>query len=321
MKRWFRQEAVARDWFGLDAFQVGPRFLRDSGGLFLLDEVGSTSEFLRGGGDPAKGRLCTWDGWGWKARKHATLGPVTDPTPGTVVVARRQTAGRGRQGKSWLDCGGLNLSVVVPPHRASFDLGFSVWLGLQAVLVLREDFMVDARLKWPNDIMVGPRKLGGILLENTHAGSQPMVVAGLGMNLSTTRSAFPAMLQGSATSTLIETGLQLRPGEIGGRIISRVERELDTFQKEGWSPYRPALSYLDCLLGQEIQLVSGGLEYRGRAVGIDDHGALQLEDIHGGIVSFSAGDVHLTSVQNPVGSEEDSGPTEQGRRADESAGH
>ena len=99
MKRWFRQESVARDWFGLDVFQVGPRFLRDSGILYLLDEVGSTSEFLRGGGDPARGRLCTWDGWGWKARKQALLDPVTSPTPGTVVVARQQTVGRGRQGK------------------------------------------------------------------------------------------------------------------------------------------------------------------------------------------------------------------------------
>jgi biotin-[acetyl-CoA-carboxylase] ligase BirA-like protein len=321
VKRWFRQEAVARDWFGLGAFQVGPRFLRDSGVLYLLDEVGSTSEFLRGGGSPAKGRFCTWDGWGWKARKQAILQPVGDPAPGTVVVARRQTAGRGRQGKSWLDCGGLNLSVVVPPHRASFDLGFSVWLGLQAVLVLREDFQVDARLKWPNDIMVGPRKLGGILLENIHTGAQPTVVAGLGMNLSTTRSAFPAPLQGIATSTLIETGLELRPGEVGGRIISRVEQELDIYQEEGWIPYRPALSYLDCLLGQEIQLVSGDREFRGRAVGIDDHGALQLEERRGRVISFSAGDVHLTAVQNPEGSLADPWVGPQRRRGDESPGH
>jgi len=296
MKRLFRKTSVARDWFGLDVFQVGPRFLRDSGTLYLLDEVGSTSEFLHGGGDAAQGRLCLWDGWGWKARKQARLEPVTEPTPGMVVVARRQTSGKGRQGRSWDDCGGLHLSVVVPPHRAAFDQGFSVWLGLLSVLVLREDFLVDARLKWPNDIMVGRRKLGGILLETTGSGEEKMVVAGLGMNLSTSRSGFPSHLQGTATSILIETGQVLRPGDVGGRIIARVEQELDPFHEQGWEPYRPALSYLDCLLGQEVQLDSGGRKYRGRAVGIDDHGALLLEDAEGRVKGFSAGDVHITAL-------------------------
>lgn len=296
MKRLFRKGVVARDWFGLDGFLVGPRFLRDSGLLYLLDEVGSTSEFLRGRGQPAKGRLCRWDGWGWKAQKRALHNPVIDPQPGTVVVARHQTAGKGRQGRAWNDCGGLHLSVVVPPHRASFSQGFSVWLGLLTVLVLREDFLVDARLKWPNDIMVGSRKLGGILLENILCGSVNMVVAGLGVNLSTKQSGFPIPLQGTATSTLIETGHNLRPGDIGGRIIARVEAELDTFQDQGWEPYRPARSYLDCLLGQEVHLISGGQDFRGRAAGIDDHGALLLEDTAGDVTAFSAGDVHLESV-------------------------
>ena len=296
MKRLFRKSSVSRDWFGLDVFQVGPRFLRDNGTLYLLDEVGSTSEFLRGGGDPAHGRLCRWDGWGWKARKRVRLEPVTEPTPGMVVVARRQTSGKGRQGRSWDDCGGLHLSVVVPPHRASLAQGFSVWLGLLSVLVLREDFLVDARLKWPNDIMVGRRKLGGILLETTGSGSEKMVVAGLGMNLSTAPTDFPSHLQGTATSILIETGRQLRPGEVGGRIIARVEQELDPFQEQGWEPYSPALSYLDCLLGQEVHLDSGGRKFRGRAAGIDDHGALLLEDAEGRIECFSAGDVHITAL-------------------------
>jgi len=312
MKRWFRKESVSRDWFGLDVFQVGPRFLRDGGILYLLDEVGSTSEFLRGSGDAARGRLCNWDGWGWKAQKQARLDPVIDPVPGTVVVARRQTAGKGRQGRSWLDCGGLHLSVVVPPHRASLNQGLSVWLGLLSVLVLREEFLVDARLKWPNDIMVGRLKLGGILLENTRMGSQPMVIAGLGMNLNTTRSDFPPSLQGTATSTLIETGRLFRPGEVGGRIIARVEKELDSFQDRGWAPYRPALSYLDCLLGQEIHLVSGGQDFRGRAAGIDDHGALQLEDTDGRSATFSAGNVHLTALENPVAFPEKLQVTDQG---------
>lgn len=317
MKRLFRRGSVARDWFGLDVFQVGPRFLRDSGTLYLLDEVGSTSEFLRGRGEAAQGRFCSWDGWGWKARKRARLEPVADPRPGTVVVARRQTAGKGRQGRRWDDCGGLHLSVAVPPHSASLARGFSVWLGLVTVLVLREHFLMDARLKWPNDIMVGQRKLGGILLENMVSGADQMLVAGLGVNLSTPRSGFPSHLQGSATSTLIETGLHLRPGEVGGRIIARVEQELDSFRERGWAPYRPALSCLDCLLGQEIHLVSGGRDYFGRAAGIDDHGALLLEDAKGGLSCFSAGDVHLEALETPAEFPQKNRGDDEGRYGDE----
>jgi BirA family biotin operon repressor/biotin-[acetyl-CoA-carboxylase] ligase len=194
------------------------------------------------------------------------------------------------------------MSVAVPPHRATLDQGFSVWLGLMSTMVLREDLRLDARLKWPNDIMVGRRKLGGILLENTRSGTEKMVVAGLGINLSTSRSGFPFRLQGTATSTLIETGTLLRPSEVGGRIIARVENELDPFQEQGWAPYRSALSHLDCLLGQEVHLVSGGRNYRGRAAGIDEHGALLLEDNGGRIAAFSAGDVHLTALEPPMDS-------------------
>jgi BirA family transcriptional regulator, biotin operon repressor / biotin---[acetyl-CoA-carboxylase] ligase len=288
---------VGRDWFGLDHFVPGPRFLRDGSVLYLLDEVGSTNDFLLGRGDPARGRRCRWDGWGWSAEEVTRLDPVADPVPGTVVVARRQTAGRGRQGRTWSDCGGLNLTVVVPPHRASFDRGFSVWLGLLSVLVLREDYNVDARLKWPNDIMVAGRKLGGILVESTGTRSRShlAVAAGLGLNLTTGAADFPVHLQGQATSVFIESRRRVKPAEVSGRLIERVERELDRFDMLGWEPWREILPCLDCLLGREIVLRSGGQQFQGRAAGIDERGGLLLENPRGETTAFSVGDVHIVS--------------------------
>ncbi len=241
MKRIFDKGTVSRDWFGIGSFLPGPRFTRESGRLFLLEAVGSTNAFLRGKGEPAQGRLCSWDGWGWKAQERTLLHPVPEAKPGTVVVARRQTAGQGRQGRKWVDCGGLHLSVVVPTHRASFDRGFSVWVGLLTVLVLREEFKVDARLKWPNDIVCGDRKLGGILLEKTGSGAAMIVVAGLGLNLTARRGDFPAALQETATSILEETGRPLGRGEIAGRLLSRVENELDVFKASGLGAVPPGV--------------------------------------------------------------------------------
>ena len=301
MNRMDGMRSVGRDWFGLDGFRPGPRFIRDGARVYLLDEVGSTNAFLRGRGEVATGRMCTWDGWGWQAGSESKLAPVTDLRPGTVVVARQQTAGQGRQGRPWLDCGGLNLSVVVPGHRAAFERGFSVWLGLQTVLVLREDYHLDARLKWPNDIVVGRRKLGGILLETTGTGNTARVVAGLGVNLDTRRGDFPSALRGQATSVRAECGKAPRPGELAGHILTRVENGLDDFESTGWEPFRPALACLDALLGRYIELVTGSGRHEGRAVGLDDQGRLLLETGNGTVRAFRGGDAHLVPSSSESG--------------------
>jgi BirA family biotin operon repressor/biotin-[acetyl-CoA-carboxylase] ligase len=294
-----RGHPVHRDWFGLDGFLPGPRFIRDGALLYLLETVGSTNDFLRGRGGEAPGRLCTWDGWGWRAEEQRQLAPVADPRPGTVVVAREQTRGRGRQGRHWLDCGGLNLSAVVPGHRAAFERGFSVWLGLQTALTLREDFRIDARLKWPNDITVGGRKLGGILLETAGQGEHAVIVAGLGLNIGARADQIPGGLQGKATSVLMVTGHTLRPGDVAGRVLTRIEAALDAFGREGWAPFRPALALLDCLLGRRVRVVAGGGVHAGRAAGLDDRGRLVLEADNGTNVAVPAGDVHILTGDEP----------------------
>jgi biotin-[acetyl-CoA-carboxylase] ligase BirA-like protein len=288
---------VDRDWFGLEQFRPGPRFIRDGAVLYLLDEVGSTNTFLRGQGEPARGRLCRWDGWGWRAGERSLLSPPARPVLGSVAVARRQTAGRGRQGRQWRDCGGLNLSVVVPPHVAVAGQGFSVWLGLQTVLALRAGHHFDARLKWPNDIVVGRRKLGGILLERSTDGADESVVGGLGLNLATPPGGFPAELQTSATSILIESGHAPGPGELAGRLLRRIESEFDRFRAEGWAPFRPALALVDSLLGRRVRLEAGRRLVEGRAEGIDDGGRLLVRTggPGGGLETFFAGDVHVLS--------------------------
>lgn len=293
MKSLGSQGPVSRDWFGLDVFRPGPRFTRTGSKLYLLDEVGSTNDFLLGRGGPARGRICTLDTWGWAAQEYRSLDPLHEVEQGLVVVARRQTSGKGRQGRSWLDCGGLQLSVVIPTHRASFDRGFSVWLGLMTVLCLREDFQVDARLKWPNDIVCEGRKLGGILLENLHSGHGTAIIAGLGLNLTTKADEFPASLQGTATSIRLETGRKVRPGEVAGMILWRVENQIDRFDQTGWEPWRHAVDCLDCLLGREVRLLRGSRQFVGRARGIDGSGNLLLEDHEGILQAFSAGEVHL----------------------------
>ncbi len=185
--------------------------------------------------------------------------------------------------------------MVIPSHRAYFKRGFSVWLGLMVVLCLREEFNVDARLKWPNDIMCDGRKLGGILMERTGSGSHTAVVAGMGLNLTGGPADCPPELLGSATSLQMESGRINRAGSVSSAIINRVVNELDRFDVEGWEPWRETLPCLDCLLGQEVNLDRAGETFVGRAVGIDNQGRLLLETDQDTAMVFSAGSVHLLS--------------------------
>ena len=284
---------VQRDWFGLGDFHLPSCLAHESGGLYLLDDVGSTNDFLLGRGQPATGRLCLWDGWGWQAEGISDLSPVSHSTPGTVTVSRRQRRGRGRQGRSWQDCGGLHLSVVMPPVPPILVRGFSVWLGLQVVLCLREKFSVDVRLKWPNDLLVRGRKLGGILLESKGSGNPPLLVAGLGINLQARSWEFPAELQGCATSFLQETGHAPAPGLVAHEVLQRIAAQFDQAVERNLISDWPALAYLDCLLGRQILLESGSERLSGRAVGIGAEGDLMVETSEGEVVRCAAGDVHI----------------------------
>jgi BirA family biotin operon repressor/biotin-[acetyl-CoA-carboxylase] ligase len=286
-----------RDWFGLGEYPLDHNGVNS---LYLLDTVGSTNEFLRGQGSGTSGRLCRWDGQRWQAGVLEMQQPVVQPCPGIVVVSRLQTAGRGRQGRSWVDCGGLNLSFAVDPMRAAVAQGFSVWLGLIVTLVLQQKFSIDARLKWPNDILVRGRKIGGILVQRNVLESGPVLIAGVGLNLDATVVDLPAGLESIATSFRIESGKTCQPAEVAAELLGRVEADLDLFSTEGWSRFRSDWRRVDALVGRHVSLVAGEETHAGEVVGLSDSGALMMKlSGSGEEMLFHAGEVHI--LPNPDG--------------------
>jgi len=163
-------------------------------------------------------------------------------------------------------------------------------------LLLRKEFSLDARLKWPNDIVVGGRKCGGILLQRSGPPENGTVVVGVGLNLGTEPGSFPGDLQGRATSYRIETGRAVSPGAVGGALLARIAGKTGRFVTEGWQADRDSLALMDSLLGQRVQLDLAGEVYRGRAAGIDDDGGLMLVTEDGHSRSFCVGDVHLVPL-------------------------
>ncbi len=145
---------------------------------------------------------------------------------GLVLAAEEQTAGRGRLGRSWLSPprAALTFSVLVrpvgvPPARRGW---LPLLAGVATAAAVRQVSGLDAVLKWPNDVLLGPRKLAGILAEQ----SGDAVVIGIGLNVSTARDELPAAGATSlpATSLLLEGSASLDRGLLLSRILAEAER-------------------------------------------------------------------------------------------------
>ena len=193
---------------------------------------------------------------------------------GTLVTASEQSAGRGRQGRSWAAPAGSSLlmSVVLrnPP-----DL-----LPLAAGVAVARVCGGGARIKWPNDVLQGDRKVAGILAEGRP--QEGWAVLGIGMNVALDVADLPPELHATAAT------LGLTPGDIPG-VLDRLLRELETTLALDDVGLLAAYRELDALRGREISW-SGGT---GVAAGIDGSGRLVVDLPGGGQTALEAGEVHL----------------------------
>jgi BirA family biotin operon repressor/biotin-[acetyl-CoA-carboxylase] ligase len=192
---------------------------------------------------------------------------------GTVVTAAEQTSGRGRQGRVWTAPAGRALlaSIVIrdPPRL----------LPLAAGVAVAEVAGADARIKWPNDVLIGGRKLAGILVEGRP--QERWAVVGIGLNVAVREEDFPPELRGLAAT------LGLEPEAIEPaltRLLAALER---------WIPAAPAavldaVRGRDALLGRRVRWAAG----EGRADGLDDDGRLIVRTDDGSR-ALDAGEVHL----------------------------
>ncbi len=285
-----------RDWFGVAAFDPGPARIDRGGFLYLLDEVGSTSDFLLDRGDVADGRLCRWDGWGWQVGDRQPLPPPSEPRSGSVVVARRQTRGRGRLGHRWHGGNGLAMSWLINPLPVGQAARLAVWTGLIAVQSLRDLTGEPIRLKWPNDLRLHGRKLGGILLDMVVRGAQSRFVAGIGVNVGDWAPDMPDDLRQTSVALQPAPERWLFLSHLAGTIMRRWDAEVPRFLEAGWSEYRDAFNEVDDLSGRRIALTCGHETLMGIAEGIDDDGALKLRTPDGELRRLHAGDVHITGT-------------------------
>jgi BirA family biotin operon repressor/biotin-[acetyl-CoA-carboxylase] ligase len=202
---------------------------------------------------------------------------------GTVVTAIEQSAGRGRQGRTWSAPPGRALlmsTVVRDLTRRDALLPLAVPV---AVAHACDEFTgTPCGIKWPNDIWIDGRKLSGILLEGRP--QEGWAVIGIGLNVGTLREEFPEELQDTATSIAIAAGTDPGTEAVLQTILAALEEWLAASSDAVLDAWRKR----DVLLGSTIRWNGG----EGEAVGLDDSGAL-LVQTREGRVALDAGEVHL----------------------------
>jgi BirA family biotin operon repressor/biotin-[acetyl-CoA-carboxylase] ligase len=213
------------------------------------------------------------------AKEQATLGAAH----GTTITAGAQTAGRGRQGRTWVAPAGsaLLMSVILRPAEPHHR--FAPLAAALAVAETSEKLAgVEATIKWPNDVWIDGRKVSGILVEARphHNVECSWVVIGIGLNTSVDLAEMPEDLQETATTLGLPPGTDaLTP------LLERLGHWIDAPVGE----LLAAWSERDALRGRRISWEGG----TGTAAGIDDEGNLQVTLDDGSTTSLGAGEVHL----------------------------
>jgi len=216
---------------------------------------------------------------------------------GTLVIAEEQTRGKGRLGREWHSPPGLGLwfSIILRPDIAAYQSStVSLAVALAVAGVIRDSYGVDARIKWPNDVLVGPKKICGILTEAEFCeDSVEFVVVGAGINVLQGEIDFPDELRDIATSIAIESQSEVDRVDVISRVLRAVEEKYGHLCRNGFEDIRQELLPLSSLMGKLTRVQTGKGTAEGVAVDIDETGALILRGENGLNEKVVAGDATL----------------------------
>ena len=267
--------------------------------LDLLDAAAIRADLA----GPARALLAELDvAWTVDSTNTRLLERPTPPAGARVLLAERQTGGRGRRGRAWASplAAHLYLSLARQFSGGLARLGgLSLVAGIAAAEALHALGLPQVRLKWPNDLVVpdgaGLRKLGGLLVEGGgEHGGEVRAVLGLGLNVR--MPAADAARIDQPWCDLDGLGAAVSRNVLAARVLSHLLPALDVFDREGLAAFLPRYAALDALAERRVRLFRPDGDCDATALGLDADGALRLrlDDgracvVHSGEVSVRAG--------------------------------
>ena len=239
----------------------------------VLDTVGSTNDYLK---------------------KLGSEGAQS----GAVIIAREQTKGKGRLGREWKSKKdeNISMSILLRPKLSPAEVSAITPLSGLAMCKAINDFCrLDSRIKWPNDVIVGKKKLVGILTEmSAEFDRVNYTVTGIGVNVSNTT--FPDEIAHKATSILLETGRHIDKNKFVATALNYLERELvlNRYILSGYtvSEYQS----LCATVGRSVTFTRGNRRISGMAVGINNSGELEVMLSNGTIAKVNSGEVTVQGI-------------------------
>lgn len=215
---------------------------------------------------------------------------------GVVCLAEQQTAGRGRQGRSWLTPFGASLAYSLlwrfagSPEALS---GLSLATGIAVARVLKGAGVSEVGLKWPNDVWWQGRKLGGILLESGGKAGDFYVVAGVGINFALPRQEALVIDQPWVDLQEILGVEQISRNQWAAALISELVETFIEFERGGFADLAAEWAQFDQVVGRQVSLHLPNATVTGIARGVDATGALLLETADGRIKPYIGGEIRL----------------------------
>ena len=218
---------------------------------------------------------------------------------GTLVIAETPTKGRGRKGRSWVSPpeGGIYLSLILRPSLLpSRILQIPLIAGVALTKAIKETVPLEPLIKWPNDIVIANKKVGGILTEmSSEIDGVNYVVLGIGINVNIPASLLAEQTAGIATSLAAEYGEYISRARLVRCFLSEFEAIYTEFLASGFSPVRGEWKAANNTIGSWVKVTDGGEEIEGKALDIDDDGFLLVRKESGHVSRIISGDVSLTN--------------------------
>lgn len=217
---------------------------------------------------------------------------------GTVVIAREQTCGKGRLGRLWQSEKDKNLtfSLLLRPDISPMEVsGITPIAGLAVCKAMREFLHLDCKIKWPNDIIVGNKKLAGILTEmSAEMDAVEFIVMGIGINLD--QENFPEEIKHKATSVYLETGDKINKNLFLAEILKAIENELTKSNYRLNNQNIAEYKSLCATVGMQVSFYKNGENVTATATDITQNGELQVTFADNTTAIVNSGEVTIQGI-------------------------
>jgi len=216
---------------------------------------------------------------------------------GTVVIAEMQNRGRGRKGRTWVSLpeGGIYLSLILRPNLLpSQIIQIPLIAGVALTKAIKDIVPLQSVIKWPNDIIIGGKKVAGILTEmSSEIDGINYVILGIGVNVNTPASLLIEPTAGVATSLINECGEYISRAKLVQCFLSEFEIIYQKYLGSGFSSIREEWKALDNTIGAWVKVSEGENNIEGKAIDIDNDGFLLVRDKGNKIKRIISGDVSI----------------------------